>query len=253
MIYQFLARAVTQAHNQNPPQMVDLSAYYSNIGLLETALTRNTEIVEIKGEIEKLDNVSKIYFRPVYKFFQDDLTHFINLGFVFLNFVIKADSYNSYTNSFGAHNDNQHISTYMQSKDTLNLLIPFELIATAKKSLIPINIQSAFIQNPYHSCFKYALSPSPVVAVVINGDMNNLVPYIVHTDLLEKALNQDTSETKKEFLRYDTKLALDVLKLTYGVYVNVQVVEKLAKMEKDMLMDNNKHGVTIIEMSNINW
>ena len=59
MINQLLAKAITKSLNQNPPKQVDLSAYYGNNNLLETALVDNAEISTLEGDLTSLSNNSQ--------------------------------------------------------------------------------------------------------------------------------------------------------------------------------------------------
>ncbi len=248
MINQLLAKAITQSLNQNPPKQVDLSAYYGNNNLLETALVDNAEISTLEGDLTSLSKKTNIYFRPVYQFFHDDTYHYINIGTFFLNYVIDGSLYESYRGSMGSHNNDKRIDLYMTLKDKLNLLIPFELILKVEKVKMPIDVRMAVIQNPFHECFRCLLTPAPVAGIAINSDLRKLIGYVVHPDSFTELLADNVSENQKILLQYDTKNALNILKFKYGIDIDESVIARLDKLESDLMNTQNEFNTSVIDI-----
>lgn len=248
MIHELLAKAIAQSLNQNPPEQVDLSAYYGNNNLLETALIDKAEISTLEGDLKDLSKKTNIYFRPLYQFFHDDIYHYVNFGMFFLNYVIDGSLYESYRGSMGSHNNDKRIDLYMNSKDKLNLLIPFELVLKVEKIKMPIDVRMAVIQNPFHECFRCLLTPAPVAGIAINSDLRKLIGYVVHPDSLTKLLGDNISENQKILLQYDTKNALNILKFKYGINIDDSAIARLDKLETDLMNTHNQFNTSVIDI-----
>lgn len=237
MLSLILEQAILSTQQESPLASVDAFAYYTNINLAVSCFQDvGGELVTIKGILTELSKDTCIYQRPVFEYSTNDEFHHINVATIIINKPIPVDMYKYFRQSLGTHNDNKNIDTYFTGK-TANLVIPFELVSLAKVKSIPasINIEDAFKTNPLHPCFTHKLIPAPVAGVAVHGKLEHMMGFVVHPNLLSDALDMDLSAEKKASLHYDTKNALKLLNLRYGIQVNKTVIDALDKLEDDIV------------------
>lgn len=247
MLPLILEQAILATQSAPAIPSVDGLAYYSNINLAVTCFQDvGGELTGIRGDLTEISKDTRIYQRPVFQYRIDDEFHHITVATIIINKSIPIDMYKYFRQSLGTHNDNKNIDTYFDGK-TANFLIPFELVSLAKVGSIPASIgaEKAFRENPLHPCFYHKLIPSPVAGVAVHGNLDNMMGFVVHPNLLSDALDMDLSNESKQSLHYDTKNALKLLNLRYGIHVNNRVVDALEKLDDDIVKVNGTAYIDI--------
>ena len=247
MLPLILEQAILATQSSASIPSVDALAYYTNTNLaLYSFKDVDGKLVEIQGELTTLSEETCIYQRPTNQYSVEDEFHHINVATIIINKKIPVDMYKYFRQSLGAHNDTKSIDTYFDGK-TANLIVPFELVSMAKTSSIPVSIgiEKAFKENPLHPCFFHRLIPAPVAGVAVHGNLDNMMGFIVHPNLLIESLDMDLTEEGKMSLYYDTKNALKLLNLRYGIHTNDEVISALEKMDDDIVKIDGKAVIEI--------
>lgn len=226
---------------------IDAQAYFSALNLLHTALTdRNHKTKNLVGTLTELPAHHEVFSTPIYQKSSDDKNYYVFVAKIILAYRLETKGNVLYFfDNFGGHNKVIHPKKELQNKAG-TLILPFNLIATIKKELMPIDVAIALIQNPFHESFNYKLSPSPATSFAVEHDLHRQMGFITHPKLLAEFFT-DSNEEQINSLSYDTRLALDLLKSQYSIDVNMDTVNELAQIDEKL---QNHKGFACIEIEN---
>lgn len=244
MIHKALYHHTNDAVSQTLP--VDGMAYFSGLNLLQTVLNdKNFYTQKLTGKLEKLPSASDVFVTPVYQKSVDEEYHYVLVAKLILAYrVDTAGNLVYFFENFGGHN-----KMVMPRKDlssaTGTLLIPYDLVATIKKSLMPIDVGVAIAQNPYHPSFSYKLSPSPATSLALEHDLHRQLAFMTHPKMMAGFV-ETTEEEQIRSLSYDTRLALELLNTKYNIDVNPKALKELAEIDEKLA---NINGSACIEIN----
>lgn len=237
MISAILEQAILASQADTPIAQLDIMTHSNNINLIaESFHSVGGELKELNGELKEIQEAECIYQRPEHRYTKHDHYYEILTSTIILNTPFSKGMYKYVRQALGAQNNTKNIDYYFEEKAG-SLIIPFELISTTSLASIPshISIESAFAQNPFHPCFTHKLIPSPVVGVAVHHKLESLMGFIAHPRLLIEVLGASLSNESELSLSYDTKLALNLLNLKYGIFINEKVVKALEKLDDDLM------------------
>lgn len=225
---------------------VDGLAYFSGLNLLQSVLTDKSFYTQkLTGILNELPEKNEVFVTPIYQKSYDDEYHYVLVAKVILTYRIDTKGNVIYFfDNFGSHN-----KMMLPKKDLKNkagtLIIPYDLVATIKRSLMPIDVGIAIIQQPLHPSFSYKLSPSPATSLAIEHDLQRQMAFITHPKMMASFIENGNEEQIKS-LSYDTRLALDLLKSKYNIDVNPDALKELAEIDERLA---NIKGSACIEIT----
>lgn len=225
---------------------VDGMAYFSGLNLLQSVLTEKKFYTQnLKGSLKTLPEHSDVFVTPVYQKSFDDTYHYVLVAKLILTYRIDTKGNVIYFfENFGSHN-----KMVLPKKDLREnvgtLIIPYDLVATIKKSLMPIDVGIAIMQQPFHESFSYKLSPSPATSLAIEHDLQRQMAFMTHPKMMAEFVEGGNEEQIKS-LSYDTRLALDLLKSKYNIDVNEETLKELAAIDQKL---SNISGSACIEIT----
>lgn len=148
----------------------------------------------------------------------------------------------------GEHHRHIHLQYAFDAKENLKMIMPFELSCVLKGSLRGVPKENAYLINSAHPCFSHHIMPSPVIGIAMLGRLNRLLSYITMPKMLSHFILQTDSTNNAENLKYDTLLALRILKERYGVMVDKEVVDKLVEFEKSLHHHAHNNKTVVLEI-----
>lgn len=126
----------------------------------------------------------------------------------------------------------------------IKIIVPFEIVTIVKPTnLGNINLQYAYDNNPLHPCFIHYLTPSPVVGLNLNNDINQTIGYVVHASYLGKLIGLD--KDKVNALQFDTKNALLLLKNRYNIALSDDVINSISDFDEAVIKQEGQFCVEI--------
>lgn len=224
---------------------VDSLAYFTAINHLHAILKEKEFYTKpLKGVLSELPEDSEVFTSPVYQKSSDDTRHYILIAKVVLAYKLKSKgSILYYFDVFGGHNKKVLPKADLKDKSG-TILIPFDLVGTVKKELMPIDPVSALIQNPLHECFSYKLSPSPATSFAIEHDLDRQMAFMTHPKMMFDFF--DLPKEQLDSLYFDTRLALDLLKSKYNIHVSEDAIKEVAELDEKL---HNNKGFACIEIN----
>lgn len=225
---------------------VDGMAYFSGLNLLQSVLTdKQFYTKNLKGKLKELPECHEVFVTPVYQKSSDDKYHYILVAKIILVYRIETKGNVLYFfENFGSHN--KMVLPKNDLKDKAGtLIIPYDLIVTTEKSLMPIEVTTALIENPLHDCFSYKLSPSPATSLAIEHDLQRQMAFMTHPKMMAGFVENGNEEQVKS-LSYDTRLALDLINSKYNIDVNADTLKELAQIDEKLA---NINGSACIEIT----
>lgn len=244
MIHKALYHHTKDGVSQHLP--VDGMAYFSGLNLLQSVLTeKEFHTQSLKGCLKTLPESSDVFVTPTYQKSFDDEYHYVLVAKVILTYRINTKGNVIYFfDHLGSHN--KMVLPKKDLKDKAGtLIIPYDLVGTIKKSLMPIDVATAIIQNPFHESFSYKLSPSPATSLAIEHDLQRQMAFMTHPKMMAGFVENGNEEQIKS-LNYDTRLALDLLGSKYNIDVNPEALKELAEIDKKLA---NINGSACIEIT----
>ena len=228
---------------------VDGLAYFSGLNLLQSVLEPKLfytkKLTEKNPLLKDLPDQSEVFVVPVQKKSSDAENHYVHLAKVILCYRLETKGNVQYFfDNFGGHN--KMILPKSDLKEKVgSMIIPYDLIATIKKSLMPIDVIDALNQDALHPSFSYKLSPSPATSFAVDHDLNKQMGFITHPKMLAPFF-KDSNDEQIKSLSFDTRLALDLLKSKYNIYVSAEALKELAEIDKKLA---NINGSACIEIT----
>lgn len=252
-IEQLIHKALYHHQNDSVSQSlpVDGMAYFSGLNLLKTVLedkefyTEKLDAATLIKDIPAHSEVFTMATNPAKEKSSDDNYHYVLLAKVILCYRLETKGNVQYFfENFGSHNKMILPRADLKEK-TGSLIIPFDLIATIEKTLMPIDVVDALKQNSLHPSFSYKLSPSPATSFAIDHNLERQMAFITHPKMLIPFIESKNEEQLRS-LSFDTRLALDLLKSRYNIYVSEKALEELAEIDKKLA---NINGSACIEIN----
>lgn len=248
MIERLIHKALYHHINNAVPKAlpVDGLAYFTALNYLNMVLTDKSFYTKPQnGLLETLPDESEVFVTPVYQKGEDARNYYVLIAKLVLSYHVETKgNLPYYFDVFGSHN--KKITPKADLKDkTGTLILPFNLIATVDKTLMPIDVMTALIQNPLHECFSYKLSPSPATSLAIEHDLQKQMAFITHPKMLHDFFEVEHKE-QLDAIHYDTRLALDILKSKYNISINEKTMQEVAEIDKKL---SQKNGVACIEIT----
>lgn len=237
MINVILEQAILASQADTPIAQLDIMTHSNNLNLIaESFYSVRGELKELNGELREIQETECIYQRPEHRYTKHDNHYEIVTSTIILNSPFSKGMYKYVRQALGSQNNKKNIDYYFKEKAG-SLIIPFELVSTTSLASIPshITIEAAFKQNPFHPCFAHKLIPSPVVGVAVHHKLESLMGFVAHPKLLIEVIGASLSSESELSLSYDTKLALNLLNLRYGIFVNEKVVKALEQLDDDLM------------------
>ena len=228
---------------------VDGMAYFSGLNLLRSVLEENdfyTKKIDKDPLILKtLAASSEVFTISTCEKSNDEDNYYVLLSKVILCYRLETKGLIQYFfDHFGSHN--KMILPRADLKDKVgSLIIPFDLIGSIKKSLMPIDVIDALQQNPLHPSFSYKLSPSPATSFAIEHDLKRQMAFITHPKMLTSFF-PDANDEQLKSLSFDTRLALDLLNSRYNIDVSKEAMKELAEIDEKLA---NINGSACIEIN----
>jgi hypothetical protein len=248
LIERFLHKATFHHNNDNVSQKlpIDGLAYFSGLNLLQSVLTdKNYHTNLLEGRLTTLPDHHEVFVKPQNKKSSDDKNYYILLAKIILTYRIDtAGNILYFFENFGSHNKMVLPKKDLKDK-TGTLIIPYDLVVSVPKRFMPIDVATAFEQNPWHDCFSFKLSPSPATSLAINHDLMRQMAFMTHPKMLEGFI-EDGNEEQVKSLYYDTRLALDLLKSKYNIDVSEKMLKELADIDGKLANINGSACIEII-------
>lgn len=225
---------------------IDGLAYFTALNYLNMVLTEKKFYTKPQeGVLKTLPNESEVFVTPVYQKSEDQRNFYVLIAKLVLCYRVETKgNLPYYFDVFGSHNKKITPKADLKEK-TGTLLLPFNLIATVDKKLMPIDVVTALIQNPLHECFSYKLSPSPATSLAVDNDLDKQMAFITHPKMLFDFFDVEHKE-QLDALYYDTRLALDILKSKYNISINEKTMREVADIDEKL---SQKNGVACIEIT----
>ena len=252
-IEQLIHKALYHHQNDRVSQSlpVDGMAYFSGLNLLKAVLedkefyTKKLNATALIKELPAHSEVFTMATDPTKEKSSDETHHYVLLAKVVLSYRLETKGNVQYFfENFGSHN--KMILPRADIKERAgSLIIPFDLIATIEKKLMPIDVVDALEQNALHPSFSYKLSPSPATSFAIEHDLKRQMGFITHPKMLIPFMESKDEEQIRS-LSFDTRLALDLLKSRYNIYVSEEALKELAEIDKKLA---NINGSACIEIT----
>lgn len=225
---------------------VDGMAYFSGLNLLQSVLNEKQFYTQkLKGVLKELPKHSDVFVTPIYQKSFDDVNHYVLVAKIILTYRIETKGNILYFfENFGSHNKMVLPKTDLKDKSG-TLIIPYDLVATIDKTLMPIDVAVAIIQQPFHPSFSYKLSPSPATSLAIEHDLQRQMAFMTHPKMMSGFVESGNEEQIKS-LSYDTRLALELLGSKYNIDVNADTLKELAGIDEKLA---NINGSACIEIT----
>lgn len=228
---------------------VDGMAYFSALNLLRSVLEEKDfythKLTEEKPLLKDLPAHSEVFTIATQQRSSDDANHYVLLAKVILCYRLESKgSIQYFFDNFGSHN--KMILPRADLKDKVgSLIIPFDLIATINKNLMPIDVVDALNENSLHPSFSHKLSPSPATSFAIDHDLKRQMAFVTHPKMLTTFFDSANEEQLKS-LSFDTRLALDLLNSKYNIDVSAEAMKELAEIDEKLA---NINGSACIEIN----
>lgn len=247
-------------------QPVDFFAFHDSINLMHDMFAeKRGEVVKMSSEdlltqkdIETALNAIYIADHSEYVNQDEDSDILIAAHHrILLTKEVSVDGFKSEVGRLvGVNNLNNSTETFMKGKGGL-LIQPYELTTiVSRASLGGVDVRYAYEQNPFHACFTHVLSPSPVMGYALEGNIKQLIGYVVHAKMLYNLLSSaeiiSAEKELEEFklkdhmaLQYDTQTALRLLEHRYRIEVDQESVDRIADFDKKL--ERYSEGACCIE------
>lgn len=247
-----LEQAILATQNSTLIKELDVMAHYTNLNVATSCFKQSEGVLsKFDDELSELDTKTQMYAKDKMSVIEQEDYFGITAGVVIFQTAFSEGNFKYIRQSLGTHNDNNKIDFYFSDKKG-ELLVPFELHSWVKKNSLPktVSVEEAYRQNPLHPCFFHQLIPSPVVGVAVHSKLSSMIGFVTHPKLLISVLDANLNEDMKYSLQYDTKIALNLLNLRYGLSVNSDVLEALDKLDDELI--NNIGEVSYLDIEG-NW
>lgn len=232
-----LEQAILTSQKSSLISELDVMTHYANLNMATSCFKQaEGHLSKFSNELSEIDEHTHVYARDSMNVVEQDEYYSITAGVIIFKSSFSKGNFKYIRQSLGSHNDNNKIDFYFSDKEG-ELLLPFELQSWVKKNSLPktVTVEDAYQQNPLHPCFFHQIIPSPVVGVAVHSKLNSMIGFVAHPKLLISALNANLNEDMKYSLQYDTKIALNLLNLRYGLSVNKKVLEALDKLDNELI------------------
>lgn len=179
---------------------------------------------------------------------------------IVMNLSLNGEDFAHIKRLMGFHNLSSNQLLFKDKK--LNILVPFELVILLDKKTLPhpdVPANLMFNMEPLNPVFKTILTPAPVSAIVVDGDMSGLQGYVVHPNILFDALKQNEEWRDERFdnasdaeirqaLQWDTQLSLKLLKNRYLVDVGDDYISRIGQLDEKIYQTHRQYGAAVLEL-----
>lgn len=181
-----------------------------------------------------------------------------NQTIAILNLCMDGERYGAIKRLMGFHNLSSN--QFMFKDKQVNVIIPFEITVLLNKRLLPAdNIPASimFTLEPLNKAFTTVITPAPVAGIAMDGDLSNTQAFVVHPNILYNQLHQDgllddvlkqsSEEDVKSSLRWDSSMALKLLKHRYQIQINDDYINRVQAMDHKIKTMYQTHGSVVLE------
>lgn len=177
-----------------------------------------------------------------------------------LNVCACGEDYSHLKRLMGFHNLSSNQVLFEGKK--INIIVPFEMVVLINKQLLPAQEVPAslmFALEPLNPAFSVHITPAPVHGVIIDNNMQGTQGYVVHPNILFDELLQNDSWRDEQYkdisdddlktaLKWDTQLALKVLKHRYQIDISPEYLTRVGEMDHKIKKLYDKHGAVVLEI-----
>lgn len=212
---------------------VDGLAYFSGLNLLQMVLNdKQYYTQELKGTLKNLPDKNEVFVTSVYEKGEDEDNYYVLIAKLILAYRLNTKGNILYFfDYFGDHNKISPPTAYLKDKAG-TIILPFDLVVSIKKTLMPIDILEAIKQNPFHDSFNYKLSPAPSTSFAVEHDLQRQMGFITHPQLINNLFIEKDDD--KQSILFDTQLALRLLNTNYNIDINLESLKRLTEIDEKL-------------------